>query len=253
MLLIVSNLLIPSELWRADSGARLGLVCGITLAFALLGYLVAGVSRSGVVAGAVVCFALFAGAGPGAFLGLLAVFGVTWAATRMGSVVRRKRGVVEQAGGRTASQVLANIGVAAACAAGYAVFREPWLLLGMAAALAEPAADTVSSECGQALGEPVFLITSFERVEAGTDGGVSLVGTVSGAVSSFLVGVVCVVGCGLPPNWMWVVTAAGIAGMVADSYLGALLERRGKLGNDAVNFLGTLTAVLAAMGLVGRL
>ena len=249
MLLTVSSLLIPSALWRADSAARLGLACGITLAFALLGYLVAGVSRSGAVAGAAVCFALFAGAGPGAFLGLLAVFGLTWAATRLGSAARRKREVVEQGGARTASQVLANIGVAAVSAAGYAVFREPWLLLGMAAALAEPAADTVSSECGQALGEPVFLITSFERVEVGTDGGVSLVGTLSGAISSFLVAVVCVEACGFPRNWIWVVTAAGIAGMVADSYLGALLERRGRLGNDAVNLLGTLTAVLAALGL----
>jgi uncharacterized protein (TIGR00297 family) len=249
MLLIASSLLIPSELWRAASAARIGLVLGITVAFALLGYLVAGVSGSGAAAGAVVCFALFAGAGPGAFLGLLAVFGLTWAATRMGLAARRRRGATEHERGRNGAQVLANIGMAAACAAGYGVFREPWLLLGMAAALAEPAADTVASECGQALGESVFLITNFERVAAGTDGGISLVGTVSGAVASWLVAVVCVAGCGLPRGWIWVVTVAGFAGMVADSYLGALLERRGRIGNDTVNFLGTALALLAALGL----
>jgi uncharacterized membrane protein len=37
--------------------------------------------------------------------------------------------------------------------------------------------------------------------------------------------------------------------MVADSYLGALLERRGRIGNDTVNFLGTALALLAALGL----
>src|SRR5579883_977362 len=229
MLLIASSLLIPSELWRAASAARIGLVLGITVAFALLGYLVAGVSGSGAAAGAVVCFALFAGAGPGAFLGLLAVFGLTWAATRMGLAARRRRGATEHERGRNGAQVLANIG--------------------MAAALAEPAADTVASECGQALGESVFLITNFERVAAGTDGGISLVGTVSGAVASWLVAVVCVAGCGLPRGWIWVVTVAGFAGMVADSYLGALLERRGRIGNDTVNFLGTALALLAALGL----
>jgi uncharacterized membrane protein len=38
--------------------------------------------------------------------------------------------------------------------------------------------------------------------------------------------------------------------MVGDSYLGALLERRALLNNDAVNFLGTLIAAGAAFLLV---
>ena len=191
------------------------------------------------------CLALFWGAGPGAFLGLLALFGLTWVATRTGLAVKRSRGTAES---RSASQVLANIGVAAVAAVGFAITRERWLLLAMTAALAEPAADTVSSECGQALGKPVFLITSFERVEAGTDGGVSLVGTISGVLASFLVGIVCVWACGLAGAWVWSAGAAGIVGMMADSFLGAALERRGRIGNDAVNFLGTVMAAIAAVG-----
>jgi uncharacterized protein (TIGR00297 family) len=96
----------------------------------------------------------------------------------------------------------------------------------------------------------VFLITNFERVAAGTDGGVSLAGTLSGALASFLVSMVCVSACGLPQKWIAVAGGAGIAGMVADSFLGAVAERRGWLGNDAVNFLGTVVAVVAALGLV---
>jgi len=38
---------------------------------------------------------------------------------------------------------------------------------------------------------------------------------------------------------------SGILGMVADSYLGAWLERRGRMGNDGVNF--TSTAIAAAL------
>ncbi|HMK22689.1 MAG TPA: DUF92 domain-containing protein [Terriglobales bacterium] len=249
MCLIANSLIIPSDAWQAASPARLAVILGITAAFALLGYLVAGVSRSGALAGAGVCFALFWGAGPGAFLGLLSVFGLTWVATRVGGAAKRSRGIAESGGGRTASQVLANIGVAAVCAAGYSLFREPWTLLGMVAALAEPAADTVSSECGQAFSARAFLITSFERVPAGTNGGVSLGGTLSGVMASLLVALVCVFGCGLPPSWIWQATAAGFAGMMADSVLGAAFERRGWLGNDAVNFLGTVVAVLAVLGL----
>jgi uncharacterized membrane protein len=47
------------------------------------------------------------------------------------------------------------------------------------------------------------------------------------------------------------VGCAGFIGMLLDSLLGALLERRGALNNDAVNFLGTFSAALIAF-LVSR-
>jgi len=37
---------------------------------------------------------------------------------------------------------------------------------------------------------------------------------------------------------------AGTAGNLTDSILGAVLERRGIIGNNMVNFLNTLTAAL---------
>jgi len=40
-----------------------------------------------------------------------------------------------------------------------------------------------------------------------------------------------------------------LAGTIADSYLGAALERRGKLHNDAVNLLSTVVAAVVASGL----
>ena len=121
------------------------------------------------------------------------------------------------------------------------------MLVAMMAALAEAAADTVSSECGQALRGEARLITTFERVSAGTDGGVTLAGTLSGAVAAALVAVVAVFGGILPSRWFWIATLAGVLGMLVDSYLGALCERRGWMGNDAVNFTSTLfSAVLGA-------
>ena len=43
---------------------------------------------------------------------------------------------------------------------------------------------------------------------------------------------------------------AGIFGLFFDSLLGATLERRGWINNDAVNFLSTLSAAMFALGLL---
>jgi uncharacterized membrane protein len=39
---------------------------------------------------------------------------------------------------------------------------------------------------------------------------------------------------------------AAVLGMIADSYLGASLQRRGILNNDSVNFLSTLLSAVVA-------
>ena len=43
------------------------------------------------------------------------------------------------------------------------------------------------------------------------------------------------------------VTSAAFAGTVADSALGATLERRGWIGNNTVNFTSTLTAAMVIL------
>ena len=111
----------------------------------------------------------------------------------------------------------------------------------MAAALSEAAADTVSSEVGQAFGEKARLITTWRSVPAGTDGGVSLIGTAAGIAAAGVVSSVCLLGGLLPPQWLAISIGPAILGMIADSFLGAGLERRGLVNNDIVNFLGTLT------------
>jgi uncharacterized protein (TIGR00297 family) len=231
--------------WAQD-GTRMAWVAGVTLAFALLGYAVRGVNRSGAVAGAAVCLALFASAGPGAFAALLALFVITWLATRVGRVRKQRLGTAERGEGRRASQVLANLGVAAACALLYAARGEALWLLAMTAAMAEAAADTVSSELGQAFSRRALLITSLETVPPGTDGGISIRGTASGVVAAAFMSAVCVAGGVIPPRSAGVAVLAGVAGMVVDSLLGAWFERSHQMTNDAVNLAGTLTA--AALG-----
>lgn len=222
----------------------------LTLAFTVLARSVRGVTTSGAVAGAVTCFVLYLGAGPGAFAALITVFALAWITTRLGYQRKQKLGMAERREGRKASQVLANLGVATACAALSLLGHDRALfLLAMAASLSEAAADTVSSEVGQAFGKSARLITTWRPVPPGTDGGVSLKGTLAGVAAAAMVSSVGVLGGLLPRQCLLVSTAAAILGMTADSFLGARLEKRHLVNNDSVNFLGTLIAALAAFWL----
>jgi uncharacterized protein (TIGR00297 family) len=224
----------------------------ITLAFAGLARAVRGVSSSGAVAGAAVCFLLCAYAGPGAFAALALVFVLAWATTRLGYQRKQKLGTAERREGRRASQVLANLGVPAICSVIYGTgAANPAFLMAMAASLAEAAADTVSSEFGQAAGRTPRLITTWKPVPVGTNGGVSLAGTLAGIVAAALVSLICLLIGLLDRKGFAISTGAGVLGMAADSLLGASLERRRRLNNDAVNFLGTLIAALTAFLLAG--
>jgi uncharacterized protein (TIGR00297 family) len=231
----------------ADPAQKAAVFADLTLLFAALGRLVRGVTTGGAVAGAVVCFALLWAAGVGAFAALLTVFVLTWIATRIGYSRKQGLGTAEARTGRDALQVLANLGTAGGCALLYAtLWPDRRLLIAMAAALAEAAADTVSSEIGQAAGGAPRLITTWRKVGPGTNGGITLAGTLAGALAAGAVAVVFVLTKIVGWPLCVVGAAAGVAGMIFDSLMGATLERKHWLGNNEVNFASTIVA--AAIG-----
>ena len=84
-------------------------------------------------------------------------------------------------------------------------------------------------------------------MEPGTDGAVSVVGTLAGLVAAAIVA-----GTGswaMRGDWslFTLSCACAIFGLVFDSLLGATLERKGWLNNDAVNFLSTASAAALAL------
>jgi uncharacterized protein (TIGR00297 family) len=207
------------------------------------------VNKSGALAGAVVTFVVFVAMGIQGFFIILLVFVLTYISTRFGHPQKERLGIV-QPEGRSASQVLANI-AAAAITCGPALFyphSRTVLFAGACAALAEAAADTVSSEVGQAFRFRTYMITSFTTVPVGQNGGVSLAGTLSGIVAAFVVAAASTYLGLVPFRWLIVVALAGILGILFDSVLGATLETPGRLGNNSVNFLSTVFA--ASCGIV---
>lgn len=226
---------------------RLVLAILVTLTFAVAGFVVSGVTLSGAIAGFGVAFALYYCIGPGAFAVLLAVFAITWLATRFGYAHRESLGIIEDRHGRDAFQVLANLAVSAALAIAGMFFFKQLACIAAIAALCEAAADTVSSECGEAWSDRAYLILGFRRVPAGNDGAVSLPGTLAAIGAAVLVAGVAVLEGLLPVRLAAFSAFAGFLGTLVDSLLGATLERRSLLGNNSVNFLSTLSAALIAL------
>jgi len=163
-------------------------------------------------------------------------------------------GTAEKSEGRKASQILANLGVAAGSAVLFLYSGgRPIFLAALVAALAEAAADTVSSEIGQAMRDRARMITNWKPVPAGTDGAVSWAGTLAGVAAAGSISLISNLTGLLPLRVSGIALLAAIIGTFCDSYLGAWLERRHLLNNDAVNLLSTLVAAAAAAVLVRNL
>jgi len=226
------------------SGRRFLTALAITAGFALLAWFAGGVNVTGALAGSAVAF-IMAVRDLRMFLALLIVFAVTLVATRVGYARKQQLRTAEPAGGRTAAQAMANLGIAALMVA---VAGPAWPVLALAA-LAEAAGDTSSSEIGMAFPGKTLLVTNFKSVPAGTDGGISLFGTIAAIAGAASVAMAAVATGLVPVSQIATIIMAGFFGTVVDSLLGAVFERRGLLDNDLVNLLSTAAAAGMAWAL----
>lgn len=205
---------------------------------------------TGAVLGTVIATCIFAGGGISGVL-LLGLFflGGTMATSYRAKQKQALGVATDNEAMRNAGQVFANGGVAAI--AGLAAFAFPVhnteLQLMMAAALASATSDTFSSEFGNLYGKRFVNVLTFQRDTRGLDGVVSVEGTLFGIFGSMLIALVHALS---EQSWHLFLSVfiAGIAGNFADSYLGALFERKQILTNNQVNLLNTVFA--ACTGLV---
>lgn len=212
---------------------------GVSALLAALTVRRGGLSGDGAIAAAIVGAALGAGLGwPG--WALLTLFFVS------GVVASRTAEPAEGGGGRRGDQVLANGGVGALTALLWVATGLPGFRLACLAAVTEAAVDTVSGEIGQRLGAPARLVTTRREVPPGTGGAVSWAGSGIGlGVAILFVAVARLWGL---ISWgeAVVVAVAAVLGAGLDSWLGATLERSGRLDNQGVNLVSTASAALIA-------
>lgn len=245
------------------------------LALATLGYFGRSVSVSGWLGGIVLGSLLIVCAGWPVYIALLAFFVIGTSATKLGYSAKAKDGLAQEKGGRRGfSHAFANVGVAALCAVTALLTDLPtgmlWLMA--IASLATAAADTTSSEVGQWIGKRAFLPLTFRPVPRGTEGAVSVEGTLAGALAGGVVGALGVAAMAwrsgrqvapLDEGWarlaaawnyplFWtaigVVALAAFVGSYTESIIGSLYRDKEKqIPNGVLNFLNTAIGAAAAV------
>jgi uncharacterized protein (TIGR00297 family) len=244
-----------ANLFGDQLARRVEIGLAVNVLFALLAYRAGSIDRAGAASAVVIGTAITAGLGPGALGVMIAFFVIGSSVTRLGYRIKAARGIAQERGGaRGWRNAWANGGVPAflALLAGMSPsgLRELFALA-YGASVATAAADTCSSEVGKAYGRRTFLITTLRPVPPGTEGAVSLEGTLAGLAGG---GLVAAVGAAVG-LYSWPMTAlvalAGLLGSLAESVLGTVAERRGWLDNDLLNALNTAIGAGIVVGLAG--
>lgn len=174
------------------------------------------------------------------------------AVTRIGLAQKEAEGIAEKRSGqRGPENVWGSAAAGAVCALATLFVSEPMqkvLILGYVASFSTKLSDTTASEVGKAYGKRTFLITTLQPVARGTEGAVSLEGTVAGIVASlgiafFAWGIGSI-------NWLGIIWCA-IAALIAttiESLIGATLQSKWKwLTNEVANGINTAIGSLVAI------
>ncbi|MGZ3837395.1 MAG: DUF92 domain-containing protein [Flavisolibacter sp.] len=223
------------------------LVCGIASIW------LEKLTRTGAMTGILLALLIYAGSGWEGILLMACFFVLGSGATSWKHRQKERMGISKiNSGRRNAGQVLANAGVPAVLGLlgwGYPGFHHLFSTM-MAGAFSAATADTLSSELGSLYGSKFLNILNFKPDKRGRDGVISGEGTLFGIGGSILIATIHVGAFGWSKEFLWVVLA-GTIGNFLDSVLGATLERRGRLTNDAVNVLNTLCGALVIWSLAG--
>jgi uncharacterized protein (TIGR00297 family) len=221
--------------------------------FALLASSVGTIDLPGALSAVIIGTAITAGFGLRGLALMVAFFVIGSLVTKMGYRIKAARGIAQERGGaRGWRNAWANGGVPAflgLLATLWPPPLRPSLVLAYAAAVATAAADTCSSEFGKAYGRRTFLITTLRPVEPGTEGAVSLEGTLAGFLAALAVAALGFLLGLYPAPALVLVAVAGLLGSLAESVLGTVAERRGWLGNDLLNAVNTALGAGFVLGL----
>lgn len=232
---------------------RVAVGLALTVVLGGIAYGLGTASIAGMITGVLLAlFAVVLG-GYGWFAVLVTFFAIGGLAAKYRYDEKRERGIAEpNRGARGSGNVLANSAVALVTVLAFAASGQVGVAPGLfrfafTGSVAAALSDTLSSEIGGLYDDP-RLITTFERVDAGTDGAVTLPGELAGLLGAALIAGMAGLFFGWGPASLGIVVVAGIAGMTVDSLLGATLEGT-VLNNQGVNLLATLAAAIVAAGL----
>lgn len=182
--------------------------------------------------------------------------------TRIGMAEKEAAGIAEKRSGMRGPEnvwgsaltaTICAVGAAIAASDAVAALPPAWVslfALGYVASFSTKLSDTTASEVGKAYGKRTFLITTLQAVPAGTEGAVSLEGTLAGVLGSAVIaGGGLAIGLISLSGALICLVAAFVATNV-ESVIGATFqEKLPWLTNELVNVLNTTVGAAVAIGL----
>lgn len=172
--------------------------------------------------------------------------------TRVGIQQKEAEGIAEKRSGvRGPENVWGSALVATICALGFTFASPSWqqfFLIGYVASFATKLSDTCASEIGKAYGKKTFLITTFQPVSRGTEGAISLEGTIAGVIASvaiallgYSIGMIDAIG-------IIICLVSAFVATNLESVIGATLQNKlNWLTNEIVNILNTIIGAVIAI------
>ena len=254
---------------RSDDHIRILIALSLSFLISMYAFLVNWITLDGVFA-ATVFGTVALGLGGWILAGLVLVFFVS------SSLVTRHRdqsGKITSLGifaegtkeRRNGLQIWANGFWIALFAVIWFLFRDESLLVMASAALATATADTWATELGSRKKGHTVLITNFRKVDPGTDGAISLKGTLAGFWGALLIAFAFFIfSRNTDLEIISIVALSGFLGCIADSYLGAIYQHNNPdsnhwfnryfnshdYANNAVNWIATGLGALFALFLI---
>jgi len=172
--------------------------------------------------------------------------------TKLGYKYKVERGIAEKRGGRRGPE---NVWGSAATGLFFALMiklniaNSSLLGVAFAASFAAKLADTFGSEIGKRFGKTTFFITSFKKVKKGTEGAISIEGTLASLIGSFLMSyVMLLLGLIAFQSEFLIVFVSGFIATIFESIIGEKYQAKFRLSNEAINSIQTsLSSTIAIL------
>ena len=171
--------------------------------------------------------------------------------TKIGYKFKNEKGIAEKRGGKRGPE---NVWGSAATGLFFAIMVKlnftnlVFYKIGFAASFAAKLADTFGSEIGKRFGRNTYLITSFRKVERGTEGGISLEGTAASALGAIFMSLIMFILNIISTKYQFLIVAiSGFLATISESFIGAKFQDKYKLSNELVNSIQTSISSLIAI------
>ena len=171
--------------------------------------------------------------------------------TKIGYEFKKEKGIAEKRNGRRGPE---NVWGSAATGLFFAIMIKLKLdnlvfyKIGFAASFAAKLADTFGSEIGKRFGKETYLITSLKKVERGTEGGISIEGTLASLLGAIFMAFVMLCLSIISTKYQFIIVSiSGFLATITESIIGAEYQNKYKLSNEMVNSIQTSISSIFAI------